>query len=100
MGKISVPFPGRRLALGKPQSENNLLVGALGLYFAAVEFHDLFGDGQPQSGAAGGGGAGGVQTEKLFKDPPQLFGRDGLAMIADLHFNPGILPRCRYRLGI
>ena len=91
MGKISVPFPGRRLALGKPQSENNLLVGALGLYFAAVEFHDLFRD---------GGGAGGVQTEKLFKDPPQLFGRDGLAMIADLHFNPGILPRRRYRLGI
>lgn len=46
-----------------------------------VEGDDLLGNGQPQARAAGGGGAGLVQTEELLKEGVQLVGGNGLSPI-------------------
>jgi hypothetical protein len=59
--------------------------------FAAVVGGDVFDDGQPQAGAAGGAGAGLVDAEKAFADALLVLGGDAQAAIGDGDFDVGAL---------
>ncbi len=75
---------------GQAHHEGDAFFLAVCLDTAAVQLHDFLGNGKPQAGAPGVGGTGGIQAEKLFKDPLQFFGGDGSAMVAEQDFDVGI----------
>ena len=65
----------------KGDGKTGLFIQALDADRTVMQFHDPFGDGQPQTGAAAARIAGKVQTIELFKYPVQLFFGNGLAGI-------------------
>ena len=54
---------------------------------AAVRQHDVFGDGQPQSGAAGFAGAGFVDPVEALEQAIQMLGRNTGAKILNIEFD-------------
>ena len=70
--------------------EKNAFIFAARPDGSAVELHDLFRDGESQTRAACGRGAGGIQPEELIKDTFQLILGNGSSVIAHIeHYTAG-----------
>ena len=60
---------------------------ALGTDRAAVRQHNMFGNGQPQSGSAGLAGPGFIYPVKTFEEPAEVLGSNARTEIADKEFH-------------
>jgi hypothetical protein len=60
---------------------------AFGADGAAMGQHDVFGDGKPESSAAGFAGAGFVDAVKALEEAREMFGGDAGAEILDIEFD-------------
>jgi len=64
---------------------------ALNPDFAAMRFNQVFGNGQSQTTAPGGSGAGFIYTVETLKDVGQIVCWDTFAIIGDAYFHPATL---------
>src|SRR5258707_5428387 len=77
---------GRLRQRQRKQERRTMVQFALGADRSTVGQHDVFGDGQPQAGAAGFARAGFIYAIKAFEKPGQVFRWNAGAEIAYVEF--------------